>query len=226
MSKWGWTWATLRVRPRVHSIQHQDYVRPGAQVPVCGRCARKLHQDLHQMAARRRAKGAWWPCECPAAPAGGRTDPLWVAELVTHEGQVALAAEAHRDEADHLVQCNAALNCLHHKHKPHQTSHTRAPRTVQWPRRRACLSKRVCHRYSRLMHGQSRGNGALDRLRSSCHTATHIDRLNDIKIPPNAITLWRSTWVPTAPIEIVQQMDAGGDKATNRGMHVKARSTD
>ena len=37
-------------------------------------------------------------------------DPLWVAKLVAHEVEVALPTTGHGEQADHLVQRNAAVN--------------------------------------------------------------------------------------------------------------------
>eukprot|EP00961_Rhodomonas_salina_P072871 978948-Rhodomonas_salina.1 len=38
----------------------------------------------------------------PVVAKAGEVDPLGVPELVAHEGEVPLAAERHRDHADHL----------------------------------------------------------------------------------------------------------------------------
>lgn len=50
----------------------------------------------------------------------GEVDPLGVAKLVAHEVQIALAAETVRDEADDLVQLQAAIDYgrqgRHHRH--------------------------------------------------------------------------------------------------------------
>mmetsp|Transcript_58518 Transcript_58518/g.127102 ORF Transcript_58518/g.127102 Transcript_58518/m.127102 type:complete len:437 (+) Transcript_58518:300-1610(+) len=46
----------------------------------------------------------------PAVRRGREVDPLWVSELVAHEVEVALAAEAEHQEADHLVQSQAAVD--------------------------------------------------------------------------------------------------------------------
>ena len=46
----------------------------------------------------------------PAVALPGEVDPLRVAELVAHEGQVALAAQTHGQQTDHLVQGHAPVD--------------------------------------------------------------------------------------------------------------------
>ena len=48
--------------------------------------------------------------EGPAVALAREVDPLGVPELVAHKVEVALAAEARRDEADELVQRDAAVD--------------------------------------------------------------------------------------------------------------------
>ena len=56
----------------------------------------------------------------PLVALAGEVDPLGVAELVTHEVQVPLAADGHGDEAKHLVQRHPAV---HHRRRLLERAH-------------------------------------------------------------------------------------------------------